>query len=366
LFARSFGASYQLVGIMIGTYAFGRLLCDLPSGALVERLGAYEAGVAGAVTFGIFGILTGLAPNFVTAVVFQFGAGCGAAVLTTGLFSYCYQTMSERGEGRQLGLLFGAISIGALVGEPIGGALARAAGLPAVMYIWGGLTLGLAAVMAVALPRLPPLHAPDGVLHHVSWLSLLRKRSFRAAAAANLSTFWLTAAVYDVIVPLFVRNALNGSLFVVGLVIGIATAAETVALYPAGSIVDRMGPRALLVASLVADTIATVTIALSRSELVLGITLAATGVFAGAVVVAAAALLAERSAEQNRATAAYRFFGDAGYVIGPLMAGWTIGVLGFRWAFVVSAVPALPAIYLALRWHRDAERECLITTVGSR
>jgi DHA1 family multidrug resistance protein-like MFS transporter len=351
LYARSFGASYQLVGILVGAYALGRLVCDLPSGSLVERFGARRTTFAGSVVFGLSGILTGLAPTFDIAVASQFVAGCGSAALTTGLFSYAYQTMTTRGAGRQLGLLFGAFSLGTLVGEPVGGEIGHHFGLASVMLAWGGITLAIAPLILLLLPPLPPVAAPDGVLHRVHWLDLLRQRMFLAAATANLAVFWVTAAVYFVLVPLYVRTELQLSLVVVGVIVGVATATEMLALYPAGSAADRFGRRQLLIWSLVAEGVSSALIAVAHGRTSLAILVGVTGYFAGTVVVASATLLVGRTSEQGRTTAAYRFFGDVGYVLGPLAAGWTIGGFGFGWAFVLTAVPVVPAVLLAIRWH---------------
>jgi MFS family permease len=49
---------------------------------------------------------------------------------------------------------------------------------------------------------------------------------------------------------------------------------------------------------------------------------------------------------KGSAVAMFRFFGDLGFVIGPLAAGWAADALGFTGAFIVSAAPVLVAAAL--------------------
>jgi len=57
----------------------------------------------------------------------------------------------------------------------------------------------------------------------------------------------------------------------------------------------------------------------------------------------------------------YRFVGDLGFVIGPLVAGWSAERYGFGTSFVINAIPAVIALGLVLsiretmRAHRPAE-----------
>jgi MFS family permease len=51
---------------------------------------------------------------------------------------------------------------------------------------------------------------------------------------------------------------------------------------------------------------------------------------------------------KGSAVAAFRFAGDLGFVIGPLVAGWSAKAFGFGAAFAISALPAVVALGLVL------------------
>ena len=51
---------------------------------------------------------------------------------------------------------------------------------------------------------------------------------------------------------------------------------------------------------------------------------------------------------KGSAVAVYRFVGDLGFVIGPLVAGWSAQAFGFGASFAINAIPAVVALGLVL------------------
>ena len=52
--------------------------------------------------------------------------------------------------------------------------------------------------------------------------------------------------------------------------------------------------------------------------------------------------------ESPIAVGVFRFAGDLGFTIGPLVAGFVASAFGFRTAFVVTAIPTLGALLFVL------------------
>jgi MFS family permease len=62
-------------------------------------------------------------------------------------------------------------------------------------------------------------------------------------------------------------------------------------------------------------------------------------------------MLSDVVPDQRSATAVglFRFAGDLGFTLGPLVAGIAAGAFGFRGAFAIMAAPVLVALALAAR-----------------
>jgi MFS family permease len=75
------------------------------------------------------------------------------------------------------------------------------------------------------------------------------------------------------------------------------------------------------------------------------------GLTSGSTAAAPAAMLSDVVPQTGSGTAVgvFRFFGDLGFVIGPLVGGITAGAFGFRWAFGLMALPVLLALALVIR-----------------
>jgi putative MFS transporter len=49
------------------------------------------------------------------------------------------------------------------------------------------------------------------------------------------------------------------------------------------------------------------------------------------------------------AIGAFRFFGDVGFLLGPVVAGYVLSAYGFRTAFAVQAIPVVVALVVVAR-----------------
>jgi MFS family permease len=167
----------------------------------------------------------------------------------------------------------------------------------------------------------------------------------------NFAYLWMVAVVFDTLVPLFASDELGLSTVGIGVLFAVALAAEFVVLYPAGSAADQHGRKPVLVPALAGLAVATAAVGWAPTPLLLGILLAVLGVMSGTAGVPPGAMLSDVAPTQASGTAVgvFRFCGDLGFTLGPLLAGWSVPALGFRWAFALAAVPTVVALGLILR-----------------
>jgi MFS family permease len=80
------------------------------------------------------------------------------------------------------------------------------------------------------------------------------------------------------------------------------------------------------------------------------VAMAVLGVASGYAGVPPAPMLSDVTPEELKgsAVAVFRFVGDLGFVIGPLVAGWSAQAFGFRASFLINAIPAVVALGLVL------------------
>jgi len=126
----------------------------------------------------------------------------------------------------------------------------------------------------------------------------------------------------------------------------VALAAEFLAYYPAGNWADTRGRRSVLIPAFACLALAALVLGWAGSVVLFGLLLSVLGVASGFSGVPPAAILADvlpgnRSA---RGVAIFRFGGDLGFSLGPLIAGFTAANLGFKAAFAIAGIPSVIAL----------------------
>jgi len=117
---------------------------------------------------------------------------------------------------------------------------------------------------------------------------------------------------------------------------------------PAGFLADRVGPRILITVGILGVAIAGVLVGLSQTFVMLLICLVIMGLLAGGYHPAATPLISKSIPEQQRGRALgfHLIGGNASFFLGPIIAGATASIWGWRGSFLWLAVPtALFGLY---------------------
>lgn len=347
-YAHSLGVGYDSIGLLISAFSFTRLVADPFVGRFIDRYGERSMSTLGAVWVGLSSVAAGFAPTFPLLVIFRGLGGVGSALFFASLLSFLLRSIPSNRTGRVMSLYYASFNIGFIVGGPLGGVVANLFGLASPLYVYGGACF-LSAVLFWKTIRNPARHEHEvrkGGLRRLPW-----NRTFVTVLVVNGVYLWMVGAIFSTLVPLFGTSVAVGlTIGGVGIALGIATATELVTLYPAGHATDRYGRRAVLIPALAGLAAVTAAFGLVSSPIGFMVAMAFLGVASGYSGVPAAPMLSDVTPEELKGSAVgvYRFVGDLGFVIGPLVAGWSAQAYGFGTAFVINAIPAVIALGLVL------------------
>jgi MFS transporter, ACDE family, multidrug resistance protein len=345
LYAKSFHVGYDSVGLLVSAFAFTRLLFDLVAGPLVSRFGERAIVTTGAVIVGVSSGAAALAPNFVLLVVFRAAGGAGSSIFFAGLMSYLFQTAPPDRLGRVMSVFYGAFNVGIILGNPVGGVVAKLFGLSSPLWFYAGACF-IAAAMYVRTVRDPVRQVQEGPrpgLRDLTW-----SRPFVAVLLANGAYFWFVAGVVSTLLALFANDTLGMNSLQIGLALAVLSVAEFAVLFPAGSLTDRLGRKAVLLPGLIATAGVVALTGFATNTPLFLVALALMGVVSGFAGVPQSVMLSDVVPPrlQPAAIGVYRFVGDLGFVGGPLLAGAVATHFGFAAAFAVSAIPCVAAAAL--------------------
>lgn len=346
-YARSFGVGYDQVGVLIAAFPLMRLLVDPFTGHLIDRYGEREMVTLGAVVVGASSALAAMAPTYPLLVIYRATGGAGSAVFFAALLSYLLRTVPADRLGRVMGVYYGSFNIGVIAGEPLGGLFAKWFGLASPLWIYAGACLLAAGVFWRSI-RTPERRGGEVRRHGLR--ALPWNRPFVTVLVVNGAYMWMVGAVYSMLIPLFGNEVVGLSLGAIGAGLALSSLTEFSALFPAGKATDRAGRKTVLVPAFAGLAATIVLLGMARSPVPFMVGLGVLGVASGYSAVPPAVMLSDVTREEARGVgvAAFRFVGDLGYVLGPLVAGLAARGLGFAPAFLLSAVPVVAATLLVL------------------
>jgi DHA1 family multidrug resistance protein-like MFS transporter len=374
LFARSFGVGYDAAGLLISSFAITRLAFDLFAGPIVDRWGERASATAALLFVALSSFLTAAAPNFTLAVIFRGAGGAGSSLLFAAVYSYLLKVVPSERMARAAGLFYGSFNIGIIAGSPLGGLIAGAFNLRAPLYFYGGL-LVVSAVLFQGIVRDPPRKervepalspqevqaesvAPIPRTARARIGALMRDPRFVTVAITNFAYLWMVAAVFDTLIPLFGRDHLHMSTTAIGGVFALGLAAELMLMYPSGVAADRVGRKAIGLLTFTWLVAAGSAVGLASSPALFALLFAAFGTGSGSSSVIPTAMLSDVAPKDASGTAVgvFRFAGDLGLVLGPLVAGFTTNALGFHGSFPIALAPCAIALVLIARMPETLKR----------
>jgi MFS family permease len=344
LYARTFGVSLDAVGVLIAAFSLARLALDPFTGAITDRFGERGAIVLGAVIVGVSSGLAAIAPTFTLLVIFRGAGGAGSAVFFAGIMSYLLRTIPPGRLGRVMGVWYASFNVGIIAGQPLGGVFASWLGPVSTLWVYAVTCFVGAVVFSRTIH--PPPHEEDGSARSTGIRRLRWDRPFVTVLLANGAYAWVVAGVYSTLLPLFGRDEAGLSFLGIGIGLAIASFTEFGVLFPAGKATDRIGRRAVLVPSYAALVVALILWPLATTPALFMFGSGLFGIVTGYGGVPQAPMLSDLTTEdaQRTAVAVFRFVGDLGFVLGPLVAGWSAGSWGYGAAFALSAVPVAVAL----------------------
>jgi MFS family permease len=366
LFAKSFGVGYAGAGILISGFGLSRLIFDLVAGPIIDRVGERKSSSGALLFMGVGALVTGSASVYGVAVAAWALNGAGSAVLFAAQYSYLLKVVPKERMARTLSVFYGAFNLGFISGSFIGGLLSDQVGLATPLLVYGPVLF----VLAFLYPRLvkdPKERAKpatqeeadeEAATDGIGIRSLFKLPGFVTVIFLNLAYLWMVAAVFETLVPLFASDGLGMSRSGVGLVFALTIATEFVVLYPAGSLADRLGRRPVLIPSVLALGVMTVLVGAAPTPLVFALLMGLLGITSGFAGVPPAAMLSDVVPESRLGTGVgvFRFCGDLGFFLGPLIAGFTSKAYGFQTAFAIVAVPSFIALVFLLRTAETLRR----------
>lgn len=372
LFAREFGVGLFAVTLVVSVFAGVRLVSNIYTGSLTDRIGGRLAVGSGALIVAASSLAIFWAPNYAALLVFRGLGGFGSALFFNALLAMVVGVARPNQRGQAVGMLQGAFLFGISIGPSVGGVLAEPLGLRWPFAIYAVACAAAGTVALVFLPRRPrpavhvesaqgadeepvaasPAAAPRGFA--AMWGNARRlcaHPAFAAALVMMAASRWAATGVRFSLIPVFAKEEVGADARTIGFALTLAALTHLLVVWPAGRIIDRRGRKVLGAPAYLGFALIAAVMGFALSVPLFLAAMALYGIGTGLTSVVPPAVAGDVAPEGQTGTAVgvLNTAGDLGSVLGPLASGLLAEQLGYHWGFGASAALLLIAAVWAAR-----------------
>lgn len=345
VYAVSLGASFTIVGVIVGAYGFVQMLLRIPVGIWSDRLGWRLPFLYAGHFFNLVGCLgLAFAPNAWWLVIARgvFGISASTWVGFTVLYA-SYFPPNETPKAMGVVSAINGISLTIFIG--LGGQIAEVWGMPSTFYVGAILAvLGIVTTVPVAEQRVPRKSASVGQIRSVMTHPIVVTTAL--ISALNQYVIWATTFGF---IPLY-ADALGASKSALGVIGVIALLPYTLASLVNHRIAGRLGENRSLFVGILIMAMTAFAVPLITNLPILAISQGISGIGRGMTYPLLMGLSIRHIPDQERATAMGVFQATyaIGMFLGPMTCGALADVFGLTGAFVVAGVISTVAAFIAL------------------
>jgi MFS family permease len=351
IFARTFGVTNTLIGLIISSFAIMRFLSGLFSGKLVDRFGERLVLGTGLLMVSVFTLLAGLAQTYGQLLFFRTAGGLGSSMFSVSAGALLLRVVGDDQRGRAQSLYNGGFIAGGVAGPAFGGAL-LAISPRAPFFIYTALlivagTVSLIFLHEKRLGRASKSTASDGPALTIR--EALKIRPYLYSLFLAFLGSWIFFGMRSSILPLYAIDDLGVSTAVVGLSFTLALIAQGAVMVRAGKYSDKNGRRPVILVGFAITLVSLILLTLSTNVTFYLISMLVLGFGAGFATSAGAIVGDVIKGKSGKVYAFWQMAGDAGMMVGPLLLGVVADLFTYRTAVLVSALVFSLAIFIAIR-----------------
>jgi predicted MFS family arabinose efflux permease len=334
------------LGLMTACFAVGRLATDLPAGVLFDRASKASMLIGGALLMAAGSVMFAVASGRSTVLAAAVVLGIGSSISVTTGMGHASEAAGAR-RGQAMALFTAGMLGGQAIGPTLGGFVGS--GGDWRLAVGSGALVALIAIPIVLSSALRRAGRPDrrGAKHHGQ---LPRGPRFLSIVVIPFAVMFTLGGVAQTTVPLIGGQDLRLTPATIGMVLGVGGLARMTGTLVGGRISDARGRRAAIVPALTLQAAGVALLAIPGSlwAWVAGVVAMSLGSFGIAV---GATMIADlyRSTGVGRPLGAYRFTGDIGLLLGPLITSRLYEFVGPTPAALVPSGLLILVLLLVLR-----------------
>lgn len=350
-FAASFDVGLAAASAIVTVFALTRMVFAPAAGGLISKFGERWMYLAGLFVVAVSSFLCAFAQGYVDLLVWRALGGIGSVTFTVSSMGLLVRLAPPSARGRTSALYGSAFLLGNICG-PILGTFLAVFGYRVAFLAYGVAVLLAFAVVLVFLRDASPRSSNADARPHVLLSEVLGRPEYRALLASGFANGWSNFGVRISLIPLMAANIPTIGAPMAGFALTLFAVGNVIGQQFTGRLVDALGRRPVLMTGLLIAGLATLVFGWAESvPIFLGLSVIA-GVGASMIQPASQAMLADIiGSDRNggQALSTFSMSTDLGAIAGTMLAGIIADLYGFGWAFALTGLVLLLAIWPWMR-----------------
>lgn len=352
LVALAAGASTSTAGLVLAMSGIGRILGDVPSALIIDRIGDRRAMLLAA---GVTAVaLAGCWVEHSLGMLFasQLVIGMCSSTFYLARQSYVAEVVALHQRARALSTLAGAHRIGLFIGPFLGAGAIHTWGIRSAFGVAVATTLATALILILVPDQEAAGDRPPSRRGGSSARAMFsRNRQLFFSLGTALVLVGAVRAARQTVLPLWASH-IGLSATATSVIFGVANAADMSLFYPAGHIMDRFGRLAVAVPAMTLLGLGMIAIPLSHGAAALGLAAVVMSIGNGIGSGIMMTIGSDAAPPDDRTTfiSVWRLLGDTGNAIGPLVPAAIADVAALGLGISLTGVIGLAAAAGLARW----------------
>lgn len=335
-------------GFVVGLFALGALLGDIPAGILVSKVGDRRLMAAASAALGLAALGVLRMPSLAAFALLVTLMGTATSVFGLARLVTATELTPVGRRGRVMSTIGGTQRIGLFVGPVVGGLAIGPLGVAGPFLVHGVLAL-LASLVVLGGPAStsspPAMGTPPKVMETVRG-----NRRTLATAGLAVVAFQIVRGSRQAIIPLW-GTTLGLDAREIGILFSLSAGAEVLMFYPVGRMMDRRGRKSTAIPSLTLLSLGVAAIPLTTNVVTLGIAVAIVGFANGLGTGINMTLSSDLSPDHGRSVflGIWRTITDAGTASGPTLVAVVVSLASLSLAGVVVSLFGFGGVFMLWR-----------------
>lgn len=234
-------------GYLVTVYSLLYVLASPLLGPISDRIGRKKMIAVGMFIFAISSIATGLSSNFAIMLIARGLTGVGAAFAAPNVWSYIGDCFDYKERGRVTAIIGSALSLGMILGVPLGSFLAQLTNWKQSFYVLGIISAVVTLGIFIGFPNIL-IESSTNENYRKQFKKVFKQRSVTYSFFVTLFIAFANFGLYTFL-GYWINKCFNLSVSYVGLFLIVAGIGNLIGMQVGGFIGDKYGKKKVVVMS---------------------------------------------------------------------------------------------------------------------